>query len=53
MEVQRGFAFVIRRSKPRYPTDKELAAALKRAMVAVRESIADFKEAAPGLVQSR
>ena len=39
-------------SKPRYPTDKELAAAVEKIVVVVRESIADFKGAAPALVQS-
>jgi hypothetical protein len=39
-------------SKPKYPTDAELAAALETIMTAVREIIADFKGAAPALVQS-
>jgi hypothetical protein len=34
-----------------YPTDAELAAALEKIMAAVRETIADFKDAAPALVQ--
>jgi hypothetical protein len=36
----------------KYPTDKELTVAVGKAMEAVRERIADFKAAAPALVQS-
>jgi hypothetical protein len=36
----------------RYPTDEELAIAIEKIMTVVRESIADFKAAAPALVQS-
>jgi hypothetical protein len=39
-------------SKPKYPTDKELTAAIGKITAVVRESIADFKAAAPALVQS-
>jgi len=36
----------------KYPTDEELAAAVEKITTAVREVIADFKAAAPSLVQS-
>jgi len=36
----------------KYPTDEELAAAVEKITAAVREVIADFKAAAPSLVQS-
>jgi hypothetical protein len=36
----------------KYPTDEELAALIEKIIAAVREAIADFKGAAPALVQS-
>ena len=38
-------------SKPRYPTDKELAAVVEQITAAVNESIPRYKAALPDLVQ--
>jgi hypothetical protein len=38
-------------SKPRYPTDKELAAAVERITAAVNESVPRYKAALPDLVR--
>jgi hypothetical protein len=43
MEIRR----TLRLMSKIYPTDAELAAALEKIMAAVRETIADFKDAAP------
>jgi Skp family chaperone for outer membrane proteins len=37
---------------PRYPTDKQLAMAVEKIMAAVRDSIANFKAAAPALAKT-